>query len=292
MKPISDDDLALAAAFLDGELEPEERTRFELRLADDPGLAEHVERMLVTDEFVRRHAGTTRAAAPRRRLRLVPVLLGTAAAAAALLVLHRLRESQPDDRDALVCLRASHESATEWIQDAPALRGLRPPGLDELRAPSVPPDADPRAFVAAARRIEASTLDAPPRAEVTAGFYSIPLRLFAAGDVLVAAFPERGAAQLLWPVPGGSARLAAGDHVLPSPSFELVDDAAGPRVAYRRGYLVPLGAGRVDVVVGVRASGAEPLDAALLVPADDAREQERRWEAVGFAVQTFTVREP
>jgi len=290
---MSDSDRALAVAFLDGDLAEPERTRFELRLAEDPDLAAEVERILVADEFVRRRVRGVGASDPRWRWRLVPMLLGAAAAAAVVVVLvDPWRDRAANTRDARICLRPSHESATEWLQDAPGLRGVRPPGLDELRGPGEPSDADPRAFVDAAFRIEASVLDAPPLGETTAGYFSIPVRIGAPADVLAFAFPANGSPHVLWPRANESARLAAGDHVLPSKSFELVLDAAGPRVEFRRGFLVPLGAGREVVVVGVRSASADEVGTELRAIAATATAQQKALEASGFQVSTFTVREP
>ncbi|MBL8861003.1 MAG: hypothetical protein JNK02_03245 [Planctomycetes bacterium] len=293
MTPISETDQALAAAFVDGDLAEPERTVFELRLAAEPELAAHVEGLFATDELVRRHARRTGAALPRgARLRPFVLVLAAAAVVVAVLAIASLLDDAPARASVQVALRPSGESAAEWIALEPALGGLRPPGLDELRGPGESADADPRAFVDAARRLELRALDRPAAAETTAAFYSIALRLEAPCDVVIAAFPERGPPQLVWPAAGASARLEAGEHVLPSPSFHYVDDGRGPRVEYQRGFLVPLGSGRVVVLVGTRAARAEGLHASQRVALESPSAQASLLAAAGFETRQYVLREP
>ena len=291
MKTIPDSDQALAMAFVDGDLAEPERAAFELRLSAEPDLAAHVEALLATDGLVRRHARPDAAIPARSRLRPVVLALAAAAAIVAVVAIAALLR-QPERRPAMeIALRASFESATEWVAQEPSLADLRPPGLDELRAPGQPADADPRAFVASARAIELGALGASA-SETTAAFYSIPLRVAEPIDVVVTAFPALGAAQTVWPAAGESARLEAGEHVLPAPSFRLVEDARGARVEYERGFLVPIGAGRVTVVVATRAARASAIESALLAPSGSATEHATRLGAAGFETHTLVVTEP
>lgn len=310
MKPIRDEDLELAAAFVDGELSGDERTRFELRLSVEPELAAHVERSMSTDEFVRRHARTARgtsahafsatrdaraSATARPRWRLLPALLAAAAAIVAIVGICALLRDEPKRALAAeVAIAESFESAAEWIARVPELAEQRPPGLDELRGEDEPANADPRAFVDAAQRAEARAFGASA-AETTAAFFSIAVRITEPTQVVVFGFPTQGSPLRLWPMTdderAATALLVAGDHVLPAPSFRLVEDPRGAHVEYRRGFLVPIGAERLEVVVATRAAGTA-LHADEIAPGLDAAQTVTQLRSRGFAVRTLVVREP
>ncbi len=302
MNPIRDEDLVQAGAYLDGELREPERTRFELRLSAEPELAAQVENLLRTDEFVRRHSrpsiGVQVDGLPRRRagLRLLPTLLLAAAAILAILTVRALIGDGARKSSALeIALVPSFESATEWIARDPGLAGQRPPGLDELRGANEEPNVAARAFVEAAQRAEARAFGAETPAETTAEFFALPVRLREASDVLVFGFPVRGAPLRYWPTAEDArpdaARMTVGDHVLPGASFRLVADPRGDRVEYQRGFLVPIGAQRVEIVVASRPARAV-MDASLLAPGADRETTATRLRAAGFDLRTFTVREP
>jgi hypothetical protein len=291
----SDADQALAAAFVLGELAEPERGAFEHRLAGDPVLAAHVESLMATEELVRRHARRADAVGPpqRARLRALPLLVAAAAVVVAIVggaLLLRTKTTRADDAQVALC--PSFESAAEWIARVPELAGQKPPGLDELRGPGEAANVDPITFVETARRAELRALDETGAAQATAPFFSIALRLAADSDVVVVAFPEQGSAQTLWPEAGGSWRVPAGERVLPAPSFRHVEDEHGSRVEYRRGFLVPIGAEQVTVVVGTRSAREPAPDAALLVPSATAAAHVAKLEAAGFDVRTFQVIEP
>jgi|GEM_PF-5095173 len=311
MIPIRDEDLELAGAFVDGEMAGAERTRFELRLSVEPDLAQHVERLMSTDELVRRHARSARDSStrdarvpagapsrPRPNLRLWPALL---AAAATILAIVGVRALLRDDQERAltaeteVAIAESFESAAEWVARVPELAAQHPPGLDELRGESEVVNADPRAFVQAAHRAERREFDAEPAAETTAAFFSLSVRLPEPTQVLVLGFPIDGAPLRYWPTPedeqGAAALLGAGDHVLPAPSFRLVEGPRGVYVEYQRGFLVPIGAERLEVIVATRRAGT-PLELDDLVPGIDAATTAARLRSAGFAVRTLIVREP
>jgi len=307
--PIRDEDLELAGAFVDGEMAGAERTRFELRLSVEPDLAQHVERLMSTDELVRRHARTARDSStrdarstagapsrPRPTLRLLPALLAAAATILAIVgVRALLRDDQERALRAEVAIAESFESAAEWVARVPELAAQRPPGLDELRGENEPANADPRTFVQAAQRAERREFDAEPAAETTAAFFSLSVRPPEPTQVLVLGFPIDGAPLRYWPTPedeqGAAALLGAGDHVLPAPSFRLVEGPRGAYVEYQRGFLVPIGAQRLEVLVATRSAGT-PLELDDLVPGIDAATTAARLRSAGFAVRTLVVREP
>ena len=130
--------------------------------------------------------------------------------------------------------------------------------------------------------------------ETTAAFFALSVHAMRPTQVLVFGFPEQGAALRYWPSSDGgtasSALVGPGDHVLPGPSFEIVEDPRGARVEYRRGFLVPIGALRVEVVVATRGDGVQ-LDAADLAPGLDAAATATRLRSAGFAVRSLSVRE-
>lgn len=298
MSPIRDEDIALAAAFVDGELREPERTRFELRLSAEPDLAAHVEGLMRTDEFVRRHTRAKAvAAAPRPRFRLLPALALAAAAILAILAVRSLLGGGRDRPRALeVALVPGCESAAEWIAREPGFAGRRPPGLDELRGANEEPNVDARTFVEAAERAEARAFGASTPAETTAAFFTLPMRASETSLVFVFGFPTRGTPLRYFP-PAGETRADAalvepGDHVLPGASFRLVADPRGDRVEYQRGFLVPIGAERMEIVVAARPARGAMLDPSALEPAADAATTAERLRAADFDVRTFVVREP
>lgn len=298
MSPLRDEDVVLAAEFVDGELREPERTRFELRLSAEPELAAHVEGLMRTDEFLRRHARVTAAAdARRRRFRLLPALALAAAAILAILVVRSLLGGDRERPRALeVALVPGCESAAEWIAREPGFAGQRPPGLDELRGANEEPNVDARAFVEAAERAEARAFGASTPAETTAAFFTLPVRVSETSLVLVFGFPARGKPLRYFPASeearAEAALVEAGDRVLPAASFRLVADPRGDRVEYRRGFLVPIGAERMEIVVASRPARGAMLDTALLAPASDAQATAEQLRAAGFDVRAFVVREP
>jgi len=294
VKQLGDDDILLAAAFVDGDLPEPQRARFELRLAAEPDLAEHVEHLLQTDELVRRHTRREGADRRRSRLRLLPTLAVAAAAIAAIFAVRAfLVDERLSARSIDVALVPSFESALEWIARDPALAGQLPPGLDELRGANDPPNVDAHTFHEAVSRSESRAFGAATPAETTAAFFSLTARAPVASTVLVFGFPKEGAPLRYWPAidDADASRIAAGDHVLPGASFRLVDDPRGARIEYQRGFLVPIGAERVDVVIASRPAVAA-VDAALLEPASDVGTEVDRLRAAGFATVVFIVDEP
>lgn len=317
MSRLRDEDVALAMAFVDGELEGAARARFELHLADDPELAAEVERLFGTDELVRRSAGGSAAElAPREapgpapiparpRFRLLPALLLAAATVAAIFGVRVMLGPEPSTSKGLqVAIAPGFESAREAIAHEPRLAELRPAGLDDVRGPGEATNVDARAFVAAAGQADRDLFDRlgrPQQEPGAAAFFVLPVRAPEPRSVLVLGFPHQGAPLRYWPAADDArrssdqGRVEAGDHVLPGPRFRLVEDARGDSVAYDRGFLVPIGAGSVDVVV---ASRARPFDeatlnavSALTAPGSEAALAVERLRALGFDVEVLAVRE-
>lgn len=296
MSRFTDEDYAAAGAFVDGEMAEPERTRFELRLAAEPMLAQHVEELLRMDEVARDAARRHVGARSKSRLRLVPAFALAAATVAVVFGVRAWLDARDDAQlqraFVQVALVPSFESATEWIARDPLLAGQRPPGIDEMRGANEPPNVDARTFLEAVLRLESRHFGLATPPVTTAAFFALPIRATEPVDVLVFGFPTRGTPVRYWPKTEdlSAARVESGDHVLPGASFTLVTDPRGDRIEYQRGFLVPIGAQRMSIVVATRPTRA--LDAQLLAPANDASSAMTELESAGFATQTFTVVEP
>lgn len=291
----SDADLALCLEFLDGGLVGAERDAFVLRLAREPELAAALDELALVDDALIRDARRARALFPStpRRVWRAPALAAAAALLVALIAVALWTRARRDDAPRAT-LVASDESPLDWLARHGEIAALRPPGLDELRAGGATPNVGAADFVARARaaaeRDERST-------DVRAGYFRVAVEIAEPSSVLVLAVPEVGAPTRLRPAPGAdasAAELAAGKHVLPGDAFALDVGPDGDVVRYERGYLVPVGARALHVVVARRAGA---LDAAELADLDvrSARGESALVDALGargFVVETLVVREP
>lgn len=299
--PIDEADMARAVAWVDGDLQEPERSRFELRLAAEPNLRAAVMEFVSADDLTRRLASAeTRVIQAGARFQAWKWALATAAAGVLTLTLRAILAHEPR-AELQVALAPGFESAREWVADNPALAGLRPPGLDPLRSQNEPANIDANAYVERARAAEAKLFDAQPLSSepTRTGFFVLPLRSTRAMSVIVLGLPEKGSSARLYPadldaaIASTLARLPAGDHVLPSARAVLADDGAS--VEYQRGFLVPVGAVALDVVFAARA---EPLGSGELAAIDAFLRREPKSSVVselarlGFEVRTLRVLEP
>ena len=288
----STDDMALCVAFVDGMLEAEAKHAFELRLAREPALAAAAQALLEADEMMRRlSAGTERKQARVRSLRPWIWAASLAAAAALFVLLGRSfwGDSLWSERAAPtfeVAVAPGFESPIDYIASRPELAGLRPPGLDVVRGDNPAPNISGDEFVAKARAVEADAQRGV--ADISAGYFVVPIQVADEADVLVYAFPQNGAAPTVGVEPIYAAAIAAGAHVLPSPRF-AVNAKGGGNVHYERGFLVGVGAGELDVVVAVRTRSHVAQEPPRC---RDAASAERELVARGFAVRHLRVREP
>lgn len=297
---LTDRDLAACVDYIDGLLEQREQLEFEQRLAAEPELATHVQRLLETDELLRAAQRTGALAVRRPRVRIART--AALAAAAALLAwagfgLFRASRPQPFE----VALAPSFESARDYVATVETLEDLRPPGLESLRGGGGAPNVEPERFLelaaVAERRARAEALSRAAEA-IEAPYFVVQLRLAEASDVVVASIVPGGAAERLHPPAGGDASLArmpAGEHALPGERFELAGAGRSARVRYRRGFLAPVGAQETAVVIGVRpagdgGAGVEPSPAELA--SRSVEELSAALRAAGFETVTRLVREP
>jgi hypothetical protein len=308
---IDDDDMARAVAFIDGAMSADERLRFELRLAAEPELASALESLMRTDELVRRASarrasgGEVISLAARKKRSAWPWIASLAAAVlAAFGIVRWLEHEHPSRAERIASLAPSFASPEAFLASRPELEGLTPPGLGSLRGASEETNIGAAEFVAKAHALEEKPASShAARAPITAGWFVIPIELDARSSVVVLGFPRNGSNARLYPeaadarVPGERGRLDAGVHTLPRERIELAaNSGATPSVAYNRGFLVPIGARELDVVVGVRR---EELDGELLATIDDALKRgETRaslrtlLEQRGFGVTELAVIEP
>lgn len=311
------EDMGIAIAWLDGELPEAEAQRFERRLAAEPELARAVESFASTDDLLRwraaRGSATTHPVRSARRP-WIPVLLAAAAAAFVVVAL-ALRRDGARELDFDVALVPCDESAQEFVDAHDALRGLRPAGLEELRAVEEHPNVDASEFLHRALAVLDEAASNAPAEAPRAGFFAIPLTVPAEAapcEVVVIAIPETGRELRLFPEarePGAIETSApkdfeAGRRWLPRAPFRI---DASQRVRYSRGFLVPVGSRSLVVLVALRPLRSEARDAAPI----DALERERalrevprgaqvveveRWsrllESEGFTVRALRVGEP
>jgi hypothetical protein len=202
-----------------------------------------------------------------------------------------------------VALAESAVSAEEFASLHESLRGLRPPGLDELRGPGDEPNVTAEDFVSRADAIEDElrrTAAAGGASPITAGYFVIPLTTSQACSAIVVGMPQQGAGERLFPARAGAAalaeaRLTEGAHILPRERVELVRDGT-PHLVYHPGFLVPVGCKELTVVVATRRA---LFDETMLATVDRALADKADLSAVtrllaqqGFAVVTRRVIEP
>ena len=243
--------------------------------------------------------------APRR------VLWWAGSLAAAALLLFVLSKMLAHDKSTLraqvqVALAPSWESPEEFVEKHPGLVGLKPPGLDVLRGASESTNIDAAAFAAKAHTVEEETASAATRPSlqpITAGYFVVPLRTERPVSIVVFGLPANGASVRFYPestdprpIPM-QARLEPGSYVLPHERIELIDEPGSrARVVYNRGFLVPIGAGEMTVLIATRET---LLDAQTLKTIDDAIAHKDAREAIesllaarNFEVSALKVIEP
>lgn len=292
-------DIALAMAWIDGELEPEAAQDFELRLAADPALAARVESLSLLDEHLRRDA-RVRARTERTRQRWN---VGVGLAAAALLLITVVPQLfAPRAPDFEVALAPGFAMAEEWIGTQPELRGASAPGIATSRgAGGAPRSAEE--FLRASELAEVQVSEqalAQGRRELQAGWFVLPMRLEEQASVLVFGFSESAPATRLFPASTDAAsasvasRVMAGRRILPGPRAVAGEKAR--TVQYQPGFLLPLGVGELQVLIAVRR---DELDSTWLRELDgelaagtSAQQLAARLEREGFRLQRLVVREP
>jgi hypothetical protein len=307
---IKDDDRAHAVAFVDGAMSGDERSRFELRLAAEPELAAAVEELMRTDELLRRsiarRIGDGRVISFAERKRRSKWIWPASLAAAVLVAFGLFRwlgEERTPRGDCLVALAPSFATPEEFVASRPELAGLKPPGLGSLRGPSEETNVGAKEFVERARASEEKpSAPASSAVPISAGYFVVPVDAKTSSSIVVLGFPKSGASARLFPEASDArpaserGRLEPGLHTLPRERIELAGDDRTPSVKYNRGFLVPIGAREMSVLVATRH---EPLGESLLAAIDEALKRgesrdalKRRLEERGFAVTELTVLEP
>lgn len=295
----SESDRAQCVAYIDGLLDQREQLEFERRLAEDPALAERVRALLETDELLRGAKAQTAALGARANARRPLVWAASLAAAAALLVWLgiQLVRRPTTSTNFHVALAPSFEAGREYAASVAQLEGLVARGVETLRGDNAVENVTPERFVEIAREAEleeaSRRLSDAGLAQLRAGYFVLPLRLERASEVLVFAARPGQPFELLHPTDGSrqAARLPAGLHVLPGERFVLAGEGDAVRVRYQRGFLTPLGAPELRVLVAVRA--AETGAAPSVAPTDlEPAALRRALEDAGFAWRELSVGEP
>lgn len=292
-------EMSTAIDWLDGELSSEAAIEFELRLASDPTLAASVEGLGLFDARLRRQA-RSRARLERTRSRWS---IAAGLAAAAVLAITLLAQFfAPRAPDFEVALASGFALAEDWAGAQPELRGASAPGIAVVRgAAATHLSADE--FLRASELSEAAVIDnalSARRRELDAGWFVVPLELSEPASVLVLAFSAGGPLVRLFPDPEHVkeanllARLEAGRHVLPS--ARAVPGRQPQALDYRPGFLVPLGAEELTVLVCVHRDTFNAADLAQLEASVAGQTSvdrvEQRLASSGFKLQRLTVREP
>ena len=288
-KQLSSEDMALCVAFVDGELERDAQVAFQRRMATEPDLAAAAQALLETDEMLRKlNAGTQAKLARVRRMRPWVWAASLAAAAALIVAIGRWNLTSGPAPSFEVALAPSFESPLDYIASQPSLAGLRPRGVDVLRGENQAPNIEAQEFLAKARAVEVDAERVASK-EISAGYFVVPIEVSRAAEVVLYAFPaQRATAESAAIEPLYAGQLPSGRHVLPGPRF-APDTAHAEWVHYERGFLVGVGVGELDVVVGVRRTGAPARTATRF---KNGAEAEAALTADGFVVRHMRVREP
>jgi hypothetical protein len=305
----SERDMELLVDYVDGRLDAAERDALELRLSQDPELEEALESFLRVDRLQRLAAeqASTVGGAPRGRLLTFPRALAALAAAALIVV--------------------GGPAVVRWIE-GPARIGFRvaalPSGVtlaDHNRCLELDPTLHPpgnglrsgaagteipvgeymeRVAAAEASRIEQGLAAKDELIETSFPYYVVPIEVAAPASAVVVQLDEQGGRARVFPTGDdathAAGRLAAGRHVLPSPTVRLTPESeAYDAVDFARGFQIPRDAGVVTVLVALRAEALAPellaeLDALLSGGADVVAVEE--WlDAQGFARRALRLRE-
>jgi hypothetical protein len=165
------------------------------------------------------------------------------------------------------------------------------------RGSQQPANIDAGVFIDRARAAErraANAALASATSVVEAGYFVVPLELHKSASVVVYGVAANGSVQMLFPSTRAlaSTALPPGSYVLPASRFDLDGTAGAPPLRYERGFLVPLGARSLDVVVGVstRAVDTAALPQESLASTGDALASALR--AADFRVFRLRVTEP
>ncbi len=277
---ISDEDLELLFAYLDGELAEEAALDFERRLADDPELAERCEELARTDERYRRlHERPARGFVP---------LTWLAAAAAVVLALTAWWLRGPEPLGLQVAVLPGDATLTEF-QARIGHPGLVAP--DERGGEGDPEQEAKLDILREALDRQRDVALASGQARTSAGYYYVALEIEKPAYVLLIEFPQPGSPRVLPQPAGALTHLSkAGVHLLPQ---EPLPESIEGRV-FQYGYLLPLGVRRVEVLGALRAH-IDTADLQVIrerFAATDPRELRSWLEARGYRCFALKIEAP
>jgi len=266
---LPDEDLARIVAYLDGDLGPDEKFQFELRMAERPELAAAFEDFARMDDLQQRvwTGWATRRAQPRWYRRTVPLAI-----AAALLLAATLGVWSLLDRPAAPMFEVA-ALPSDVTQEVYARRLGLPAGVfhsGERGSGETPPPLD----MSRPEKLElAAEAEAGLRKRAVAGgdglqasFFRLPVQVDRPSSVVVVALAQasrdpRDAAERLFPPPNEDGPAASWTEpgsvrVLPRPAFLPRDDDP-EAIRYDAGFVVRPGTGAIRVLIGVRPGRLE-----------------------------------
>ncbi|HTF90411.1 MAG TPA: hypothetical protein VK843_18485 [Planctomycetota bacterium] len=298
-RELSSEDVAAAMSWIDGELEPEAAMAFELRMSQDSELAQRVEALVGIDALLRRQAKSASTGAGSRHW---GVWMSLAAAAGLLICALAWSMLRKPATLMEVALAPSFAMAEDWTQGKPALEGASAPGIGVSRGPNQK-QLSARDFLSASNAAEefiATAALEEKRRELDAGWFVVPIDLREPAVVLVLSFSDAAGASRIFPSDPVVVRghLAKGRSLLPSP--RAVEGSAPDTLEYRPGFLVPIGAKELTVLVAAHRDPEdrpelhlpiEELDG-LLAKKPSVERVEEFLKAYGFQSQRLVVREP
>jgi hypothetical protein len=298
-RELAAEEMIAALDWIDGELHGDAALDFELRLANDSVFARCVEQLALLDEQLRREARVRARIESTRRRWNIGMGLAAAAVLAICLLPQLFSHSAPSFE---VALAPGYALAEDWVAEQAELIGASAPGIATLRGGAAKQRSAAeflRASELAELAVSVHALE-DQRRDLESGWFVLPLELDAPAAVLVLACDDAGHVTRLFPSATDSAQASreaqrpAGRQMLPSP--RAISGREDGTLSYSPGFLVPLGAGSLQILVAVYAepltpSWMEHLDSALAAHIGPAS-IEQRLVREGFKVQRLSVREP
>jgi hypothetical protein len=278
---LRDDEIQELFAYLDGELSEEAATALEVRLADNAGLARRFEELGRLDERLRRGHVEGVSRAPRV---WTTALVAAAAVVALVFFLGGGGSELPP------ALRVAVLPGEATLGDYQALIGH--PGLvqpTERGGESDPEVAAKMEVLREAARQAAIEALSQGTFHTEGGYYYIPVQVEEPVHVIVAEYPAGNKAWLREP-PDDQDPLQPGLHFLPK--YPILS-AAGS-LEFEKGYLIPVGVDRVEVVLGVtRQVEADETDLTQAALRGRSPAEFRAWlEERGYRCAQLTVVAP
>lgn len=272
-------DLAVAMAYVAGDMAEAERVVFERRLRNEPSLAAVVESCLDTDELLWRNRRLV-VARPARSVAWSWRLVAFASAAVVMVALGiRLFLTSPAPAEASgVGLLAGFQTLGEYSLAHAPLKELRPPSSDAPRGASEESvNISAREYLDRAGAIEEEEITrslSTSARELIAERFHVVIETRQPTSLLVLGIPDVGPAERLFPSPASgpleqqaaSARVASGRIVLPEARVTLIPGSSPGHdvVSTSWGFTLTPRARSMEVFVAMRPQHLSTADLARL----------------------------